>query len=191
MISNQQPGLQSLDLEKLKLSQNYAETLNVRKALTTVPVRKPNKQDFVRVHPDSEYQIQTMVLELKDDRETFMVAQHLWSELPSELVPKILCTTINRQGVLTLWPIRLPGEDGKLDEWNSSALKGVVMAQNCWIRVSSNMSLGAYEFFEALGDLPEPDWPDVSFEEIINVAFRGNYIDSLDHPAIQKLRGFM
>jgi hypothetical protein len=39
--------------------------------------------------------------------------------------------------------------------------------------------------------LPEPDWPDVSFEEIINVAFRGNYIDSLDHPAIQKLRGFM
>ena len=191
MISNQQPDLQSLDLENLKLSQNYAETLNVRKALTTVPVRKPNKQDFVRVHPNSEYQIQTMVLELKDDREMFMVAQHLWSELSGELVPKILCTTINRQGVLTLWPIRLPGEDGKLDEWNSSALKGVVMAQNCWIRVSSNMSLGAYEFFEALGDLPEPEWPDVSFEEIINVAFRGNYIDSLDHPAIQKLRGFM
>jgi len=191
MGSIQQQGLQSLDLENLKLSQNYAETLNVRKALTTVPVRKPNKQDFVRVHPNSEYQIQTMVLELKDDRETFMVAKHLWSELPGELVPKILCTTINRQGVLTLWPIRLPGEDGKLDEWNSSALKGVVMAQNCWIRVSSNMSLGAYEFFEALGDLPEPEWPDVSFEEIINVAFRGNYIDSLDHPAIQKLRGFM
>jgi hypothetical protein len=25
--------------------------------LTTVPVRKPNKQDFIRVHPDPDYRL--------------------------------------------------------------------------------------------------------------------------------------
>ena len=29
-----------------------------------------------------------------------------------------------------------------------------------WVRVTANMSLGAYEIFEASGDLPEPVWPD-------------------------------
>jgi hypothetical protein len=33
------------------LDQNYAERVGVKKLLTTVPVRKPNRQDFVRVHP--------------------------------------------------------------------------------------------------------------------------------------------
>ena len=39
------------DLNALKLSQDYADTVGVKKILATVPVGKPNKQDFVRVHP--------------------------------------------------------------------------------------------------------------------------------------------
>ena len=31
-------------------------------------------------------------------------------------------TAINRQGVLFLWPIRLPGADGKIDDWSRSAM---------------------------------------------------------------------
>ena len=31
------------------------------------------------------------------------------------------------------------------------------------------MSLGAYDILEARGDLPEPVWPDFSFEEILKV----------------------
>ena len=39
------------DLAKLRVSQDFLETTNVKKLLTTVPIRKPNAQDFVRVHP--------------------------------------------------------------------------------------------------------------------------------------------
>ena len=38
--------------DNLRLSQSFAETVGVKKLLTTVPVRKPSPQDFVRVHPD-------------------------------------------------------------------------------------------------------------------------------------------
>ena len=40
------------DLANLRLDQSFVETAGVKKLLTTVPVRKPNPQDFVRVHPD-------------------------------------------------------------------------------------------------------------------------------------------
>jgi hypothetical protein len=40
------------DPSVLRLSQNFSEATGVKKLVTTVPVRKPNKQDFIRVHPD-------------------------------------------------------------------------------------------------------------------------------------------
>ena len=51
------------------------------------------------------------------------------------------------------------------------------------------MSLGAYEIFEASGDLPEPVWPDYSFEEILKIAFRDRIVDRPDHPLVQRLQG--
>ena len=43
------------DLAKLRVSQDFLETTNVKKLLTTVPIRKPGPQDFVRVHPSPQY----------------------------------------------------------------------------------------------------------------------------------------
>jgi len=177
------------DLSRLRLSQNFSEKVGVKKALLTVPVRKPGRQDFIRVHPREDMCIQTAVLELKDDRETYLVDPDLWSELPSELAPKALFTTMNRQGVLTLWPVRLPSEDGRHDEWNRSALEAVEIAKTRWIRVVANMSLQAYEVYEAMGNFADPDWPDVSFQKILEIAFKDRFIRTLDHPVIRRLRG--
>lgn len=179
----------AINPENLRLSQNFAAQLGVKKAVITVPVRKPNRQEFVRTHPNPEFWLETCVLEFKEDRETYLVAPHLWGDLVGELIPKVLVPTQNRQGVLTLWPIRLPGEDGKHDEWNASALEAAQMAKTRWLRTASNMSLGAYDVYEAEGDLPEPEWPDLSLSAIVNIAFKGRWIDSLDHPAIRRLRG--
>ena len=41
--------------ENLRLSQSFAETVAVKKLITTVSVRKPNSQDFVRVHADPAF----------------------------------------------------------------------------------------------------------------------------------------
>ncbi len=173
----------------LRLSQNYAESAGVKKHITTIPVRKSGKQDFIRTHPDPAYRLDTAVIELKEERETYLIAPSLLPELPSEWTAKTLITTINRQKVLSVWPIRLPGHDGRIDDWNASALEAAQMAQHQWVRVQANMSLGAYEIFTATGDIPEPDWPDISFEEVLKIAFKGRYIDSMDHPVIQRLLG--
>ena len=53
----------------------------------------------------------------------------------------------------------------------------------------ANRTLGAYEVFEAAGNLPDPEWPDISFQGILQIAFKDRYITSMDHPLLQKLRG--
>src|SRR5262245_35679265 len=67
--------------ENLRLSQSFSETMAVRKVLTTVPVRKPNAQDFVRVHPSPEFREDFPIIELKDEREEYIVTRNLVPEL--------------------------------------------------------------------------------------------------------------
>ena len=61
------------DLDQLRIGQNYADAIGVKKIISTIPVRKPSRQDFIRIHPDKTYHFQTAILELKEDRENFTI----------------------------------------------------------------------------------------------------------------------
>jgi hypothetical protein len=175
----------------LRLTQDFATSVGVKRAILTIPVRKPAASWFVRVHTDESMRLQTALLELKEDREVYLVAQSLWPELSAEssLRPMELFTAINRQGVLFVWPVALPGADGKTNPWHGAALEAATMAQERWVRVQANMSLGAYDVHYAGGELPEPKWPELSLADILRVAFKDKRIDSHDHPVLRRLRG--
>ncbi|MFC1844042.1 hypothetical protein ACFLZ5_04570 [Thermodesulfobacteriota bacterium] len=110
-------------------------------------------------------------------------------ELTGEWIPVRLVTTISRQGVLMLWPLKLPTEEGKINPWHASALEAAELAENFWIKMVANRYLGAYEVFKAVGELPEPEWPNLSFSEMIQIAFKNNYISDYDHVVVQRLQG--
>jgi hypothetical protein len=180
-----------LDLESLRLSQDYWEMSGVEKPLVTVPVRKPDRQEFIRVRPGDQWRLETAILTVKATREAFLVARNLWHELPGEITPVVIFTVVNRQGVLFLWPVRLPGEDGRQNPWHRSALEAAQLAETRWVRVAANQSLGAYDVFLASADLPDPEWPPASLQEIVKIAFRDQFIESDDHPVVKQLRGMM
>jgi len=186
-----EPKLDPFDPASLRLSQDYASVVGVKKALLTVPVRKPAKEWWVRTHPDDEYQLSTAVIELKEEGETYLVAPPLWPELAAESTfsPRAFFLAVNRQQVVFFWPVRLPGSDGKLDDWSRSAMLAAVMARKQWVRVTSNMSLGAYDVSYSTATWHEPKWPDQSMAELLKIAFKGHYIDRLDHPILKRLRG--
>ena len=176
----------------LRLDQSYADTVGVKKLLTTVPVRKPNRQDFVRVHPGPTYRLTpAAIIEVKEDREVYLVTPNMAQRLPGEFSTVTLFTTINRQGTLHLWPVKLPNPEGRQMEWHRSAAEAAERAMKKWVRVTASMSLGAYEIFEASGDIPEPVWPDFSFQDILKIAFRDRIVDRADHPLVQRLQGIV
>jgi hypothetical protein len=177
------------DPENLRLDQSFVESAGVKKLLTTVPVRKPKPQDFVRVHTGADYRGDFAVIELEEDREVFLLTPNTATDLQNEFRLKTLFTAINRQGVVFLWPVPIAAADARTLEWHRSAREGAETAMRKWVRVQANMSLGAYEMFEAAGSIPDPAWPGESFRELLRVAFRDRLIDRLDHPVVKRLRG--
>ena len=94
------------DPSSLRLDQSFADTVGVKKLLSTVPVRKPNKTDFVRVHLDPKYHLTpAAIIELKEESEVYLVLPKIAQQLPGEFSVATLFTTINRQGVVHLWPV--------------------------------------------------------------------------------------
>jgi hypothetical protein len=177
------------DLDFLRFDPSLTEGIGVRKVLNTVPVRKPNPQDFVRVHPDPAYRLPLAVIELRDDREIYLLPPPVAAQLPGEYIMVTLYLAINRQGVLFLWPVKLPGSDGKIMVWHTSAADAAELGMKRWIRVKADMSLGAYQVYEAAATIPDPVWPDLTYQEILKIAFRDRYITGLDHPVVKRLRG--
>ena len=177
------------DPEALRLDQSFVESSGVKKLLTTVPVRKPNNQDFVRVHEGEAYRLTSAIIELKDDREVYLVLPLVAHQLPGEVSPVTLYTGINRQGVVFLWPVKLPSSDGRQNEWHRSAREAAERAMIRWLRIKADMALGAYAMYEASSTIPEPIWPDYTFKQLLQIGFRDRLVDSVDHPVIKRLRG--
>jgi hypothetical protein len=179
------------DPAALRLGADYSEGLGVRKVITTVPNRKPNKSEWFRVRPGEEWQLQTAVLELEKgvERLTYLVSPSLRTELFGEVTPALLLTCVNRANDLFIWRIKLPGSDGRSNTWTDSALQIAKAAETTWCRMVADMANGIYTHYEPTAELPDPNWPELSFKEIVKLAFRGRMIDSLDHPVLQELRG--
>jgi hypothetical protein len=173
-----------------RLGQSFAENVGVKKHITSVPVRKPHRHSFVRTRLDTEYRLSpAAIIEDSESREAYIVAPDIAVELSNEFNLVELFTAIDRQGGLSIWPVKLPGIDGRQNAWHTSMMAAAEMATKKWVRVVANMSVGAYDVFEATGNLPEPEWPELTFPRILEIAFRGRVIDSFDHPLLKRLRG--
>jgi hypothetical protein len=133
------------DLASIRLDQNAATSAGVEKIMRSIPVRKPQKHDYIRVHPSAEYRTVAAIIELREnlDNEIYLLNAEIAKQLPSEYHTANIYTAMNRQGVLFLWPVRLPDASGRRNVWTKSLAEAAAMAIDRWIRVVPNMSLGS------------------------------------------------
>src|SRR5262249_49352231 len=94
---------------------------------------------------------------------------------------------INRAGEIFLWPVKMAGPDGKLDRWNSDAHIIAEQATKQWVRMRPGESTYVKTTCSPEAGVPEPNWPTMSFEEVMQLALRDRVITSVDHPVLQKL----
>lgn len=164
--------------------------VGVTKELVTCPVRKPSKQEFVRVHPSADFQLRVHILELKDERETYLVMPAVAVALPGETRMVNLRLTVSRQGAVFLWPVPEPSLDGRETGWGTSARAAAISAETKWVRIVANMPQGAYDVYAAPGALGTPVWPDKLMRDILAVAFGESFIiRDAGHPVVKRLLG--
>ena len=180
---------QKSPFSSLRLKQNFGETLGVKKVLTTVPVGRPSKDRFFRTHPSPSWVFPAWILENKASGETYLVSAEVASALGDQVRPVELHAAIDRQNNPFLIPIPLPGPNGVRNRWHESLAQAVERAKSVWLRISANKDLGGYDIYEATAKLPDPVWPDTTMDELLEVAFKGRIITSLDHPIVQERLG--
>ena len=175
-------------LSSMRISTDFLSSeIGVKRILLTVPVRKPSKAEFVRVHP--ELHIDLLAIELKEERETYFAVPALGAELSEFVTPVRLRLAVTRQKTAFLWPLKLPMNQGRANPWHDSAIEAAALAESNWMRVAADMSLGAYQPAIARADLGEPQWPSELWPEIVRIALKGKVIDSLDHAVVRQLLG--
>lgn len=176
----------------LRLPQTQLELAHGVPVLVDVPIDKPPKSHFFRVHPGEEF---ASTFSLLDARKMgagdgmYAVTKEVAALITDQLRLVQLRLAVTNFGVPYLLPMPLPGPDGRSNPWHVSLARAVKLAESKWIRVTSNMVRGAYDVFEAQGDLGEPKWPAESFEELLKIAFQGRIIDADDHPFVMQLLG--
>ena len=175
------------DFSRFKLSQNFGNVSGVKKKLTTVPVRKPSKTQWVRVHPEKK--MDTVLLKYGESGEDlFLVEPELQVEVEQLAKAYRLVLAIDRQGDPFFWPIALPDDTRPLN-WHLTAMEAAENAELEWTRIQANMNLGAYQIFAAEGNLEDPEWPELSMNELLDIAFKQKIIDRPDHLVLLQLRG--
>ena len=180
---------QPRDIQSLRLPQNYAETIGVKKVLTNVPVGKPSNTRFFQTHPDAQMEFPTLIYQDKKSNDTFLVYPELANVLERLARPVVLHVAVDRQGNPSFIPVFLPDEGGSRNPWHESMAQAVILSKGQWVRINANRDNGAYDVKVAVGDLPPPQWPDEPIIELLKIAFRGKIIDSADHQIVQGLDG--
>jgi hypothetical protein len=180
--------------ENLMLSQEILDQAMATKVLNTIPVEKPNDQEFIRTHPDESFQYRGALLTHHEERGARYLI--LPSFLPHIGNIKIhfeqLFLYTSRQGKVAFWPIKIP-KDNRENTWLNSAYAAVETAMTDWICVTSNQPQKMYVTSKAQGTFPEPDWPKIlqgkGLFDLLRIAFKDRVISHEMHPLIQELRG--
>lgn len=178
-----------IDIDALRLTPTLSDELMGEEMKSPIEARKPGKQTFFRIHPDAAYKLDTALLWVEDETRWFLPSPAMMQHLGEELTLVRIVTCIDLYGDIFLWPVKLPSSEGRASNWHLSALAAAEQATSRWTRLTADMKRQRYRVFLGGPDLPEPEWPERSFSEMINEAFAEYHITSADHPIVKKLRG--
>jgi hypothetical protein len=181
-------GYDPFDPEAIRM--DLVADFEVERVLTAVPVRKPKRTEFIRVHP--EFVCDRLLVERDTgmEKECYLVTPEVQHLVAQELRRTRLHVAITKHGTVFLWPIKLPleGIDSGRRVFETASLIAQ-QAKTLWVKSVWDRGLGGYEMYRAKGDLGEPQWPDKSFRDLMAIAFGSYLIDRADHEVIRELNG--
>ena len=183
-----------IDLERVRAKSNQLFDLGIATEYTVIPIRNPMPDEFFRCMPEENYSMDTNILSLKTDNEWYLIDPDILHQIQLESQLKVMtlyvCVTMNSTPFVTCIP--QPNELGQINSWHESGHRTMEEAKQFWVRRQADRSNGGYIITKAMNaKLPDPKWPEMTLSEIVDRAFDKFYIDNMDHPVLQRLRGEM
>jgi len=153
-----------------------------------VRLGKPRNQEFVFIPDDPELRCSYVLLKSEKDGCFFGVHPDVAPSLGSLVRLYQLYAYVTDDGLFGLWPIGTPMVPGRENPFPLSAREIVEKNPNRWLRVENCGSMYGAEFVKF--DKAAPDFSEVTLDDLLRVALKGQLIDSVDHPVARRLLGF-
>ena len=150
----------------------------------SIECRDPRPDEWFRVRPGVERGASTLALRDAGTGDLYLVTRDLWQALQPLLMPVCLRACINIDGGVFLWAIAIPAVEGGPELQTTPACVVADLAEKTWCRVVFDADLQQYITSTKSRSVPNSLWPDVSFLDLVQAAFGGRVITSLDHPII-------
>lgn len=173
------------------------DLINEKSVLVHLPVRKPQPREYFRMCDNPAMSINMGVFIHKVEGQIGEEVYYILPGSPAEryleakeemrTVQIVLC--VNRHRVWFLWALPVHGGDGPVPGYISSARTVAHAALSKWVRLKWRRALGAYDLQVAEGLDQVPEWPDMTFSELLKLAFKDRFIQDLDHSVMMELRG--
>jgi hypothetical protein len=165
------------------------EIIASEKLLTSLPVRKPKRDEWIRIH--MEISARVHIYEARDENTFYIVLPGVVEPLQDVVRYVQLSLAVNYSGGVFVWPVTVPTER-KPHRAHITAFAAVEKAAREWIRISWGKD--EYDVYRRSSAKIEPAWPEeiTNASEMLRFAAKAGgieIIDSLDHPVVRAFQG--
>jgi hypothetical protein len=169
------------------LRQAYAVPQEEAGIVAAIEPRKPETGVWFRTHSSPEYYMPGRIIVDREDRSTaYLLSPHLIGKFPDDEKPVLLIPYITRHGVVGIWPAGIgAGARGGGRGWINSRVYAIESAKLKWVKIYGEAN--GYRVVPAESDFGEPKWPDLTFPQMLEIAWCGLIINSEDHDVIQRV----
>ena len=188
----EQAAYDPTDLSKLR-SKKGVKGLRTRQPQVPI-VNRPGDGEFFRVRPGAGYfdEIDLLVVNTNStstDRQSVHIITDEARGLP--VVEKFVKCCRLRMGVYRNKVVFLWYRPISDNTWTESCWEAQEQAETSWVTLESDSDRKQYLVHYAEDDQKwgEPEWPDISLQELFTHAFQGRIITSVDDPVLLKIRG--
>jgi hypothetical protein len=172
------------DLAKLELPET--ELLQTATAAsTTVPFRKPRKDEWFRVNPDPTTMRTFLIYEdSSNNNKPYIVTAAAQAIMEPVSRKRIVYVAINRNNEMFLSPVGV-GDDA----WSISSRSGHQAALSAWVRLTSSRDKGEYVTTTATF-ANAPVFPPMTLNDLLRSAFgAAGVISDLNHHIVLNMLG--
>jgi hypothetical protein len=168
-----------------------ASTSSIIKPITSLECRKPHKTWWVRAHPSEDFRLVVALVEGQEgEREEYLVGTDMVDKVGGVVTPVELSAAITRGHQLFMWRVPLVnrGKDRE-NVYNTTHRDAHETARERWVRMFIEQGAYRIELEKDEAASPDPVWPDLTFEQMMQLAFGDRYIDSENSPRFKELKG--
>jgi hypothetical protein len=156
----------------------FAAPADFSERLAMAPkVRSPHANEDVRCRKDWCWRD---VMLVKHDSKLYLVSSNLCQALSGLMFRGSLYAAASDKSEIFIWPVKLNAP---------TAVEAAEMASKKWSRVVWQHTTKGYLVKEAEAQHSEPNWRFENFDQLIESAFSGRVLESIDQQVVQEILG--